>query len=38
MAAVKGLRTYKRGKMWLLLKIIDELLKDYGDEIQKRLF
>jgi hypothetical protein len=35
--AVKGLRAYKRGKMWLLLQIIDELSKDYGDKIPETL-
>ena len=37
MAAVEGLEEYKRGKMAVLLQIIDDLSKVYGDEIPETL-
>lgn len=34
---MKGLRKYKKGKMAVLLQIIDELSKDYGEGIPETL-
>jgi len=37
MAAVKGLRKFKKGKIEVLLRIIEELSEVYGDEIPETL-
>lgn len=35
--AIRGLRKYKRGKIEVLLSIIDDLSQDYGDGIPETL-
>jgi len=37
MATVRGLKKYKKGKIEVLLRIIEEISEDYGDEIPETL-